>query len=152
MPLNVGTLIMREILPQKLWIGNSRDVKDIGRLMDLGILAVIDLAYEEISPTLPRSMMYCHFPIVDGQQSSRQILVMAIETIIDLLKKEIPTFVYCAAGMSRTPAIVAAALSQLFGDSMEDNLRKIVSGHPHDISPQLWEQVKEVCKMASLKN
>jgi protein-tyrosine phosphatase len=141
---------MREILPRILWLGNSKDVKDIHRLMELGVLAVVDLAYEELPPMLPRSLAYCRFPILDGQQSSMQILVTAIETVVALLKKGIPTFIYCSAGMSRTPAIAAAALSLLDGGALEDHLRKVVAGHPHDISPQLWEEVKEACKMARL--
>jgi protein-tyrosine phosphatase len=114
--------------------------------MDAGILAVVDLAYEELPPNLPRSIVYCRFPILDGRQNSRQILVMAIETVVALLKKEIPTLVYCSAGMSRSPAVVAAALSILDGSIIDERLRQVVSGHPHDISPQLWEEVREVCK------
>jgi protein-tyrosine phosphatase len=138
---------MREILSNRLWIGNAKDANDIPRLMDLGIQAMADLAYEELSPTLPRSMAYCRFPILDGQQSTRQLLVLAIETLAAFLENNLLTFVYCRAGMSRTPAITAAALTKLHGGSLEDNLLKIVSGHPHDISPQLWNEIREVCKI-----
>jgi protein-tyrosine phosphatase len=137
---------MREVLPKKLWLGNAADGRNIEGVMDAGILAVVDLAYEELPPSLPRSIVYCRFPILDGQQNSRQILVMAIETVVALLKKEIPTLVYCNAGMSRSPAVVAAALSILDGSIVDERLRQVVSGHPHDISPQLWEEVREVCK------
>jgi protein-tyrosine phosphatase len=137
---------MREILPNKLWLGNLNDAKDIQQLMDVGVSVVFDLAYEELSPKLPRSMVYCRFPILDGLQSSRQILFLAIETLIRLLKTELPTFVFCSAGMSRSPAIVAAALSLLHGRPLEEQLFQVVAGHPHDISPQLWADVKEICK------
>ncbi|MCC6126440.1 MAG: dual specificity protein phosphatase family protein [Pirellulales bacterium] len=142
---------MREILPQKLWLGNLRDATDIHQLMELGIVAIVDLAYEEQPPQFPRSMAYCRFPILDGQQSSLQMLLLAIECLVALLKKDIPTFVYCSAGMSRSPAIVAAALSLLYGGALDDNLRKVISGHPHDISPQLWQEVKDACRIVAMQ-
>jgi protein-tyrosine phosphatase len=140
---------MREVLPRKLWLGNSRDAKDVPRLMEIGIVAVVDLAYEETSPPLPRDMVYCRFPMYDGQQASRSILATAIETLLVLLRNGVPTLVCCLAGMSRSPALVAGVLSLLDGGSPDAYLRKIVEGHPHDISPRLWEEVKEACKMAA---
>jgi protein-tyrosine phosphatase len=113
---------MREILSHRLWIGNAKDANDIPRLLDLGIQAVVDLAYEELSPTLPRSLAYCRFPILDGQQSTRQLLALASETLVALLKNNLPTFVYCRAGMSRTPVVTAAALTKLHGGNLEENL------------------------------
>ena len=70
---------------------------------------------------------------------------MAIQTVVSLLKKQIPTLVYCGAGMSRSPAVVAAALSIVQGGSPEEKLKEIVAGHPHDVSPHLWEAV---CRMS----
>jgi protein-tyrosine phosphatase len=113
--------------------------------MQAGVLAVIDLAGEQVMPTLPRSLIYCRFPILDGQQSSRVILYSAIETLVPLLKKEIPTLVYCGAGMSRSPAVIAGALSLFQGGDPNDQLRQIVLGHPHDVSPQLWQDVRNAC-------
>ena len=57
---------MREILPDKLWIGNAGDGRDPERLLRAGVVAVINLAAEEPSPVLPRGMVYCRFPIMDG--------------------------------------------------------------------------------------
>lgn len=137
---------MREILSRILWLGNAADARNIEGVMDAGIMAVIDLAHEELPLTLPRSIVYCRFPILDGQQSSRQILLVAIETLVSLLKKDIPTLVYCSAGMSRSPAVIAAALSILHGGTPEERLRQVVANHPHDISPQLWAEVRDLCK------
>ena len=73
------------------------------RLLAAGIAAVVNLAAEEPSPVLPRSMIYCHFPLVDGPQTTRSVLRLAIQTVVSLLKKRVPTLVYCGAGMSRSP-------------------------------------------------
>ena len=137
---------MREILSNQLWIGNAGDGRDPERLLQNGIVAVVDLAAEEPSPNLPRSMVYCHFPLTDGAPDDQTILQVAIQTVVSLLKSQVPTLVYCGAGMSRSPAIVAAALSIVQGGSPEDRLKEIVAGHPHDVSPQLWEAVLEVCR------
>ena len=64
--------------------------------------------------------------------------------MVSLLKNQVPTLVYCGAGMSRSPAVVAAALSIVQGGSPEERLRQVVAGHPHDVSPQLWEAVLRV--------
>ena len=119
---------MREILPNQLWIGNAGDGRDAGRLLRAGVAAVINLAAEEPSPNLPRSMIYCHFPLVDGPQDDQTVLDVAIQTVASLLKKQIPTLVYCGAGMSRSPAVVAAARSIVQGGSPEDRLKEIVAG------------------------
>jgi protein-tyrosine phosphatase len=137
---------MREILPNQLWIGNAGDGRDAERLLQAGVVAVINLAAEEPSPVLPRSMIYCHFPLVDGPQDDESVLDVAIQVVVFLMKKQIPTLVYCGAGMSRSPAVVAAALAVFQGGSPEDRLKEVVAGHPHDVSPQLWEAVCGVCR------
>ncbi len=136
---------MREIVPGRLWLGNVRDARDSGRVLQAGIVAVLDLAAEEAAVAFPRSIVYCRFPILDGQHDSREILATAIETLISLMKRGMPTLVYCGAGMSRSPAVVAAALSIINGGSPDERLNQIVSGHPHDVSPQLWQDVRALC-------
>jgi protein-tyrosine phosphatase len=136
---------MREILPHKLWLGNSADARNVECLMQTGIAAVMDLAIEQLMPSLPRSLIYCRFPIMDGQQSSQSMLRVAIETLVSLLKKDIPTLVCCSVGMSRSPAIVAGALTIYLGGNPDDRLREIVMGRPHDVSPQLWQDVRCIC-------
>ncbi len=137
---------MREILPDKLWIGNAGDGRDPERLLRAGVVAVINLAAEEPSPVLPRGMVYCRFPIMDGAQDDSGALDVAVHTLVSLLKNRVPTLVYCGAGMSRSPAIVAAAMAIVQGVGPEEKLREVVAGHPHDVSPQLWNAVERVCR------
>jgi protein-tyrosine phosphatase len=136
---------MREVLSGTLWLGNAADVHNVESIMQAGILAVIDLAFEQLMPTLPRTLAYCRFPIMDGQQSSRSVLRAAIETLISLLRNGMPTLVCCSAEMSRSPAVVAGGLSILQGGSPADRLRQIALGHPHDVSPQFWKDVRDIC-------
>jgi hypothetical protein len=140
---------MREILPNQLWIGNAGDARDPERFLRAGVVAVINLAAEERSPVLPRNLIYCQFPLMDGLQDDLRALDIAIQTVLFLLQRQIPTLVYCGAGMSRSPAIVSAALAVVQGGSPGDRLKEVVAGHPHDVSPLLWD---EVCKIAAFRH
>jgi protein-tyrosine phosphatase len=135
---------MREIRPGRLWLGNAGDGRDPERLLRAGVVAVMNVALEEPSPELPRSMVYCHFPLMDGEQEVHGVLDVAVHALVSLLKSQVPTLVYCGAGMSRSPAVVAAVLAIVEGGSPDEKLRQIVSGQPHDLSPQLWEAVRRI--------
>jgi hypothetical protein len=136
---------MREILPGRLWLGNFTDLHNAESILQTGIQAVIDLAIEQLMPTLPRTLIYCRFPILDSEQSSPTALRSAIETVVLFLKRGIPSLVCCGAGMSRSPAVIAGALSLFQGGTPDDRLRQIAIGHPHDVSPQLWQDVRRMC-------
>ena len=136
---------MREVVKERLWIGNAADGRDCEGLLRAGVAAVVNLAAEESSPALPRDMVYCHFPINDGAQDDPAVLDVAIRALVSLLKNQVPTLVYCGGGMSRSPAIAAAALSIVQGGSPDERLKQIAAGRPHDVSPQLWEAVKRMC-------
>src|ERR1700739_4767309 len=101
---------MREVIPGRIWIGNARDGGDISGVMDMEFRAVVDLAMEEAPVHFPREIVYCRFPIVDGAGNSLAVLRTAIQTIATMTETGTPTLVTCGAGMSRSPAIVAAAL------------------------------------------
>jgi protein-tyrosine phosphatase len=135
---------MREILPNRLWIGNAGDGRNCEGLLQAGVVAVVNLAAEESKPTLPRDLIYCHFPIDDGAQDNPKTLDVAVHTLVRLLNNEVSTLVNCSAGMSRSPAVAAAALSIVQGGTPEEKLKQIVAGRPHDVSPQLWEAVKRI--------
>ena len=44
-------------VPNQLWIGNAGDGRDPEHPLRAGVVAVINLAAVELSPTLPRSMV-----------------------------------------------------------------------------------------------
>ncbi len=134
---------MREIIPQQLWLGNTKDAGDLRRLLDTGIRAIVDLTLEELPPKLTREMVYCRFPLVDGAGNTPELLSAAIDTTASLICRQVPTLVFCGAGMSRSPAIVAAALAIAHGDAPDDCLQQLLAGNPRDVSPLLWNDVKE---------
>src|SRR5476651_2269367 len=101
---------MRQILPHALWLGHAGDGRDYHRVLETGIQALVQLAAEEPVLELPRDLIYCRFPLVDGSGNDKKLLRLAISTVSDLLEMKVPTLVICGGGLSRSPAIAAAAI------------------------------------------
>ena len=136
---------MREIIASRLWLGNANDVRDLRTVHDRNIAAIVDLAFELSPPEITRDLIYCRTPIVDGSGNSTAILRTAIETVAALIRGEVPTLVACGAGMSRSPAIVSAALAVVRRQTLDEMLISVVADGPHDVSPSLWNDIKDTC-------
>jgi hypothetical protein len=64
--------------------------------------------------------------------------------VANLLERGIPSLVFCGGGMSRAPAIAAAALAMVYQESPDDCLKQVAEHHPADVVPGLWEEVKRL--------
>jgi Dual specificity phosphatase, catalytic domain len=137
---------MRQVPPYSLWIGNAGDVRRVAELMNAGIRAVIDLAANEPVAALPRELVYCRFPLLDGADNERWLLRAAIDMISQLLRNNAPTLVACSAGMSRSPALSAAAISLLTHRVPHECLQDCIKHGAADISPLLWHDVIEALR------
>lgn len=133
---------MTEIVPERLWIGNLRQARDVTSVLNLGIQAIIDLALEELPASFPRDFTYLRIPLLDGPANAHSQLELAISTIATLIAARVPLLVVCSAGLSRSPAVVAAAWSRVHSVSLDDALRAIVVRAPHDVSPGFWADLK----------
>ena len=133
---------MRRVAPHQLWIGHAGDARATRRLCDEGIRAVVQLALEEPIATVPRECVLLRFPLMDGSGNDPGLLELSIMTTVRLLKAQTPTLVCCGAGMSRSPAVAAAALSILETCELEDSLERIAKQGPTDVAPGLWYDVK----------
>lgn len=120
------------------------DARDVQLLYDNRIAAVVDLAINELPAHLARDMIYCRIPINDGGGNSNAIITTAVRCVVTLIENDIQTLVACSGGMSRSPAIAAAAIALVVGHSPDECLTAITSDAPHDVSPPLWAQVKSV--------
>ncbi len=132
---------MHEVIPNRLWIGNAVEARDLRCLLEMGVTALVDLAIEEIPPSVVRELVYCRIPLIDGASNPPERLLLAVETVASLIRNGTPTLVFCGAGMSRSPAITAAALAVVEGADANTVLQRIVAGIPHDVSPALWQEV-----------
>jgi protein-tyrosine phosphatase len=143
--------MFRQIHPQ-LFLGNVIALRDLRILYQHEIVAVVDLAINEPPAQLGRDLIYCRFPLTDGEGNSPAILAMAIRCLSMLVKHELRTLVACSAGMSRSPAIAAAALAIHTRTPLEDNLSAILAQHPHDLSLPLWLNVKSTYEQIREEN
>jgi len=96
---------------------------------------------EELSASVVRELVYCRIPLIDGASNPPERLQLAVQTVASLIRQETPTFVFCGAGISRSPAITAAALAVVESADPNVVLQRIVAGYPHDVSPALWQEV-----------
>jgi protein-tyrosine phosphatase len=141
---------MRQIAPHLLWVGHAGDGSDFRHILDTGIQAVVQLAVEEPPLSLPRELTFCRFPLVDGAGNEPKVLTMAITTVANLLEQRVPTLICCGGGMSRSPAIAAAALSMVYQMTPEDSLKEVAQDHPADVVPALWQEIKAVLQSSAL--
>jgi hypothetical protein len=137
---------VREVIPNLLWIGHAGDARAPAGLLDRGIAAVIDLAIEEPLAACPREMVYCRFPLLDGSGNPPALLRAAVRTTERLLRSKLPTLVACGGGLSRSPAIAAAALALVHGIPPATALAQLAASGLHDVSPGLWD---ELCQALS---
>ena len=143
---------MYEVITGQLWIGHAIVARDIRRLLNLGVAALIDLAIEELPPPLTRELIYLRIPLTDGSGNSLEQLSLAIETCAQLIQRRIPSLIFCGAGMSRSPAIAAAAWSLVGRRPADEVLQQIIRGQPHDVSPALWQDVREATQTMPIPN
>lgn len=132
---------MREVLAGRLWTGNAHDARDIQRVLDLGVVAVVDVAIEERPAQYPRDVAYFRIPLLDGPDNQPGMLALSVEIVVRLVNAGLPTLVACSGGMSRSPTIAAAALSRLEEIDLEDSILRIAALGPCDVSPGLWSQL-----------
>jgi hypothetical protein len=128
---------MHEIRPYPLWLGHVGDARDLRGVLDRGITVLVDLAINEPPVTLTHELAYCRFPLVDGAGNAPWLLRIAIETTRALIAQRVPTLVFCSGGLSRSPAIAAAALALVESRTVEETMHTIVTAiapHAADVS------------------
>ena len=135
---------MREIQSELLWTGNARDARDARGLFDVGIAAVIDLAFEESPAQLPRQLVYCRFPIVDGAGNDPSLLRLALLTTVELLNSGTPAIVACSAGMSRSPTVAICALAVHLDQPPETVLAAVNEKSSFELHGDLWTDVGDI--------
>jgi protein-tyrosine phosphatase len=137
---------MNQIQPYPLWLGHAGDARDFRSAFDAGIQALVDLAREEPPAEPPRELIYCRFPLLDGAGNEEVLLNLAIRTLAALINMRIPTLVCCDFGLSRSPAVAAAALAMAHEESPEACLQRVVEHHHADVSPGLWSEITHLLR------
>jgi hypothetical protein len=129
---------MHRVSTAALWLGNAGDLWDLRPVLDAAIAAVVDLALDEPAAKTPRDLVYCRLPLVDGAGNPPWLLHAAVDMTVSLLRSRTPTLLCCSNGMSRSPAVAAAALAIIHGKDPLATLQALAQEGPHDVSPALW--------------
>ncbi|MCA9239516.1 MAG: dual specificity protein phosphatase family protein [Planctomycetales bacterium] len=129
-----------------LWLGGTGDLLHFERLFEHSIGAIVDLAFEELRPSIPRDIIYCRFPLNDGGGNPYGILRLAVETVAALASVPVTTLVCCSAGMSRSPTIAAYAIATRTGESPESVLLRIGEHASLESNQALWNDVTQACQ------
>jgi hypothetical protein len=137
-------MAIRNVLPDLLWIGNCADGRNVDGLRSLGIEAVVDLAAEEPSASLPRDFVYFRIPLVDGGDNTDVVIRLAVEAARLSVQAARRTLICCSAGLSRSPLVAAAVASREKGESIETVLGQISQLGPLDPSSQLLSHLKRI--------
>jgi protein-tyrosine phosphatase len=101
----------------------------------------VQLAAEEPPLHPPHDLIYYRIPLIDGTGNAPILLDLAIHSVATLHKNGVPTLVCCGGGMSRSPAIVAGALSAVEQKPLDECLKIVTESYPADVLPGLWEKI-----------
>ncbi|VTR92286.1 Uncharacterized protein OS=Planctomyces maris DSM 8797 GN=PM8797T_22478 PE=4 SV=1 [Gemmata massiliana] len=137
---------MRQISGYSLWVGRVADIRDLRGVLSAGIEAVVDLALNEPVALVTRELVYCRFPLVDGAGNPFWGLCAAVEAVAGFVRVEVPTLVFCGAGMSRSLTVAAAGLALAGNRLPGDCLQLVTATGPHDVSVGLWNDIVETLR------
>ena len=112
-------------------------------MFDVGITAVIDVAFEEPPAQIPRQLKYFRFPLNDGGGNDPNTLLLLLRTATDLLRLNMPTLIACSAGMSRSPTIAAFALAYHLSGNPDDVVAGIADIKSLELKTELWAETLE---------
>jgi len=134
---------MRQIRDHSIWIGNAGDLRDVRRILDAGIEAIVELADSEPMADLPRDRIRCRFPLSDGGENPAWLIRLATDTVAAFLTNNVAAIICCSAGLSRSVCIAAGGLAIAEQRSLSESLSIIVGEGPADVSPRFLDQVRQ---------
>ncbi len=135
---------MNQILPYLLRVGHLGDCQDIKALFDAGVQAVVQLAWEDAPVLLPRDLIVCRIPLIDGPGNRPETLRLAIATIAQFLREQVSILVGCSSGVSRAPALAAAGLARFTDKPLNECLQDVTRHRHADVHPALYEHLEAI--------
>lgn len=127
----------------KLWFGTAADGRDLRRLHDTGIVAVVDVAWEEAPAVLSRDLIYVRVPLVDGDENCSDSIRFVLSVVDNCLRHGMPTLVCCSAGLSRSPCICAYAASVFGGLAPQECLDRLAKERSIRANAGFWKSILE---------
>lgn len=134
---------MTEIVPSLIWLANGLEVRDLELMGRQEAEAIVDLAYEESPIASLKSKIAIRVPLIDGEGNNRQHVRHAISMTVELVRSKTPFVIACSAGISRSPTILAAALSIVEECEIEEKLAFVNSKKRIGVSQIFLADVKK---------
>ena len=135
---------MNQILPYLLRVGHGGDGQDFKAIFDQGVRAVVQLAWEDAPILLPRELILIRIPLTDGPGNPPELVRLAIMTVAQLLREQLSVLVCCGSGVSRAPAVAAAALARHTGKPLSVCLQEVTRHRHADVHAGLYEHLEGV--------
>lgn len=123
-------------------LGGSPARREIRRLRDLGVTAVVNMCEEFRGHrrTLARNgLVQLWLPTTDFYPPSLDALIRGVEFLLDRAASGERTYVHCKAGQGRSATLVMCYLMAAQGLSARAAFRRIWQARPH-ITPRLYRR------------
>jgi len=105
---------MKQVI-HNLWIGDCSHATDIELLKEIGITMVMNVGYS-LNPDRTKysdeGIRYFKVGLKDEPSNSKQLIRLAVKALKSFITHGERTLIHCAAGMSRSPFIVALYLME----------------------------------------
>jgi protein-tyrosine phosphatase len=114
-----------------IFIGGYNDVKHPYALLNDGITAVLNVAYEINDDTLPPTeIRNVKVALMDNVENSPYMKRLAVDAMKTMIMEKEKILVHCAAGLSRSVFTAVAAVAELENKDTHDVFDELRKVHP----------------------
>ena len=117
-------------ITDRVFLGRKVSAREARRLVESGVVAVVDLTAEFVETKALRSLHYLNIPVLDLTPPSAADIQRALEFIRhETVHGKV--YVHCALGCSRSATVIAAhLLAEGIADNVETSIRMIKARRP----------------------
>lgn len=121
---------MRQI-DTELYLGDAQDAGRPAELRRRGVTSVVSLIHADPDEPYPEAASVARFPLIDGPKADREPFAAAADRVRSELAAGEVVFCHCSAGVSRSAAVVAAAIAVRDGESFQSGLDRVEAAKPN---------------------
>lgn len=132
-------------IKDNVYIGDKQDAEDSEMLSDNDIRTVVSLIEDNVADRNHMNRRcYRSFALLDNDANPQEQVDAAIYNVAGEIEAQQNFLVHCHAGMSRSPAILTAALALVEDKTFDEALEYMRNEyHATSIQPELEKQVRQ---------